>query len=418
MTEFHETIIIGAGAAGLMAAYWCCRKSGPNDVIILERNSEAGKKITATGNGKCNFTNKFQDSSCYRSEDSERAFSFIKRFNEDSVISFFEEIGLPCYERNGYCYPVSEQAKSVRDSLENRVFKRGARIIYDREICKISANSKSREFILKTSANTEYSCNNLIIACGGKAYPKFGSDGSIFKHLKELNITLVESGPSLVGLKSDSSDLKHLDGVRCRANISLFTSANCSPVYEEYGEIIFNKSGISGIPVLNASRFAVKALQQGKKTEIKLDLYVNKSKNELTDYLCKLFSSSGMSALKAACGLLNDKLFRLLLIKSGFEPEAKIRPENDIKEKVNILADNIKNFTINITGDAGYDNAQTSLGGVAFSEVDDNLQSIRYPGLFFAGEILDVDGKCGGYNLQWAWTSGYIAANGIKKRIS
>lgn len=419
--EKHNIIIIGGGASGLMAAYSSCLKIKEQnmtpDVLILEGNNAAGKKITATGNGKCNFTNLQQDEECYRSSNPDSIHDVLKEFDEKKVLEFFKSIGVTCYEREGYCYPQSEQAKSIRDALENRVFRAGARIRYEADVKDIEFDRESREFtiICRTpQGNTSFTADKLIICSGGKAAPVFGTDGRVFHILERLEIPIIKPLPALCGLIPDL-DLKSLDGVRTRCRC-LLSGRN----YSEYGEIIFTKNGISGIPIMNLSRYAVNALNNGLQPLLHLDFFHDYSENALSEYLFELINTSAMSPMKTYCGILNDRLLRMLLLKAGIQPEEKPDLSNSeaLFHKTEALSRLLKDMTIAIKGYQNFENAQTTSGGVRLDAVDSELQSKTIPGLYFAGEVLDVDGKCGGYNLQWAWSSGYVAGRAaVGRRI-
>lgn len=446
LNERHKIIIIGAGAAGLMAAVSACRslteRSCKPDVLILEGNDSAGKKITATGNGKCNFTNLMQLEGCYRSTDPELVPDIINEFDEQQTIRFFEKIGVLCYERDGYCYPLSEQAKSIRDALEYKVFKSGARIHYNMDVTDIiplsvtdsisysdadgiyhqnSSDDISARFriICNNADDKAYEAETLIISTGGNAAPVFGTDGRMFNIINKLNIPCIKRLPALCGLKLSDAFIRQLDGVRVRCLVSLYNFnesrkeklSDDDKAYSEHGEIIFNKNGVSGIPILNLSRFAVSALDSGLSSEIHIDFFPSDTDTELFDYLFGIISESKMSPLKCFCGIMNDKLLRLMLSTAGFKPEEKPDFSNIdlLRNRLSCLVSFLKNFSLTVSGYLDYDNAQTTQGGVSLRSVDSHMQSKNNPGLYFAGEVLDVDGKCGGYNLQWAWSTGYIA---------
>lgn len=410
--EKHNIIIIGGGASGLIAAYSACLKIKSRneipDVVVLEANSTLGKKITATGNGRCNFTNLFQSPECYRTDSPEFVVNILKQFDEKEVLEFFKGIGITCYERDGYCYPQSEQAKSVRDALEYHIYKAGARTYTDTDVTDIHYETGKGIFLeaVNSGQKKQYLCDKLIVCAGGKAAPVFGTDGRILKLMESrLKLSVIPQYPALCGLIPET-DTKTLDGVRTRCRCSLSVND-----YSEFGEIIFSKNGISGIPVLNLSRFAVAAINSGANVNLILDFFPDYTHEALTEYLYNTIAGSGLSPLKGFCGIMNDKLLRYILLLSGINPEGKPDLNNltalmDMMDKLSIM---LKNFTIPLKAYQSFDNSQTTRGGLSFDLLDDSLQLKAYPGIYFAGEILDVDGKCGGYNLQWAWSSGYVA---------
>lgn len=420
MKTFHKIIIIGAGAAGLMAAITAARE-GSDDIVILEANMEAGRKITATGNGKCNFTNRYCDNNCFRS-DSDKVMKYISRFTPDDAVSFFLDIGVKAYERNGYLYPKSEQAKSVRDALEYQVFKNGAKIIYGCKVTDIITSARDinngsiSNFIITCNNGDTYECEKLLVACGGAAAPVFGTDGSIYGILDKIGLNVIRPMPALCGLKTSDVFLKQLDGVRTHARVYyIYDRDITTPCFSEYGEIIFNKNGISGIPVLNASRYVIKNLYLGNAPVLYIDFFPEEDEKTLFAYLKKIIISQNMPLCKSLCGIMNDKLLRTVLSLSGFVPEAKLHYNNEgeIDSGLFRLVALLKCFRLHISGDCGFENAQTTQGGLSLTEINENCESLKYNNLFFAGEILDTDGKCGGYNLQWAWSTGYISGLGL-----
>lgn len=396
-------------------------REGSDDIVILEANTEAGRKITATGNGKCNFTNRYFDKSCFRSS-SDKSMDYIGRFTPEDVISFFSDIGVKAYDRNGYLYPKSEQAKSVRDALEYQAFKNGAKIIYGCKVTDIipadpdKNNGNNTNFTITCNNEDVYECEKLLISVGGAAAPVFGTDGSMYQILEKLGINVIRPLPALCGLKASDGFLKQLDGVRTHATVYyIYDRDITSPCFSEYGEIIFNKNGISGIPVLNASRYVIKDLNMGNPSVIYIDFFPEEDEKTLFTYLKKIIISQNMPLCKSFCGILNDKLLRTVLSLSGFVPEAKLRynSEEELDSRLFRLVALLKCFRLHISGDCGFENAQTTQGGVSLTEINEKCESIKYNNLFFAGEILDTDGKCGGYNLQWAWSTGYISGLGI-----
>ena len=397
----HRLIIIGCGASGMAAAISAAVYE--KDILILERNPVPGKKIPATGNGKCNFTNRNVLPGDLRSG-SGNPYPFYERFDNRAVTAFFEDLGVPVFEKNGYCYPHSGQASSIRDALVNRLEELGIAVVYD---CRVTAVSYEDGLFRLKCGQIEYFCEKLIVAAGGEAQKCFGTDGSFYYILGKLGHSTVKPLPALVGLTSSYGHLAVLAGVRHEAQVSLLVDGDT--VASEYGEIIFNKSGISGIPVMNQSRFAAEAIEKGQKISISLDFFPDKGLNELADFLCGHFKSSTLPLERCLTGVLNDKLIGVILadcrVKGAFSDRS-----TDLSGIFNMLASRMKCFTLPVTGTAGFDNAQTTAGGIPLNELDDvTLESLKCKGLYIVGELADVDGKCGGYNLQWAWTSGVIA---------
>ncbi len=401
LNDRHRLIIIGCGASGMAAAISAAVYE--KDILILERNPVPGKKIPATGNGKCNFTNRSVLPGDLRSCSGD-PYPFYERFDNTDVIAFFLNLGIPVFEKNGYCYPHSGQASSIRDALVNRLEELQIPVVYD---CRVTAISFEDGLFKLKCGQQVYFGELLIVAAGGEAQKCFGTDGSFYYILGKLGHTTVKPLPALAGLTSSYEHLAELAGVRHEANVSL--TVDGETVSSEYGEIIFNKSGISGIPVMNASRFAAEALEKGRKVTVSLDFFPEKTAEELADFLYSHFKRSRFPLVKCLTGVLNDKLIGVMLNYCDTAGSFDDRT-TDHSELFNRLSSKMKCFTLAVTGTAGFDNAQTTAGGIPLNELDPvTLESLKCKGLYIVGELADVDGKCGGYNLQWAWTSGVIA---------
>lgn len=401
--NYHKIIVIGCGAAGMMAAIWAAQYE--KDIIILERNDVAGKKLPATGNGKCNFTNLNVSPNDFYSNNSSEAFSIYERFNNFDTIRLFENIGIPGIERNGYCYPHSGNAASVRDALLRQLRKLNIPIIYHFRVANIEYSDK---IYTSTSKNKEkYTSSKLIIAAGGQAQGCFGTDGSMYYYLKKLGHSIVPPHPALVGLKLQSDSLNELAGVRHECNV---TVTALEKAYSEYGEIIFSKNGVSGIPVMNLSRFATDETVLNCTPGISLDFFADRSQHELSQYVLRLIHDSTGTVSEVLGGLLNIKLIDVILksLKISTTESASSLDERF----ADVFADRAKNFRFEVTGSYGFENAQVTAGGVLLNEINpETLESRICPGMYLAGEIIDVDARCGGYNLQWAWSSGAIAGS-------
>lgn len=397
-----KVIVIGGGASGLMAAIHAAR--GKNKVTIIEQKDKLGKKILATGNGKCNYTNYHQTIDCYRGNDIEGAMQVYQSFDVDQTVAFFKELGIYPKERNGYVYPNSGQAASVLDVLVLEAKRLGVTMVTNEKV--ESVKKIKNGFMVKTSMN-EYTSEHVIITCGGCASSKLGSDGSGYPIAKSLGHSIVKPLPALVQLKSNAKYLKTISGVRTEAEICL--KANGKKLAQEKGEILFANYGISGIPVMQISRFASVALDEKRQVELVIDFLPEIRYQELLeDILGRLKYGKNRTAEELLIGLLNHKLIYILLKNVAIDPEM---PSSKVKqEQWKKLANQMKAYSMNIVDTNGFENAQTCTGGIPLSEVDlSTMESKAIKGLYFAGEILDVDGTCGGYNLQWAWSSGYVA---------
>lgn len=416
----YDVIIIGAGASGLMAAIAAARKG--SNVLVIEQKDRAGKKISATGNGKCNYTNLIQLPACYRGEDSAFAMKVLSHFDVQETIRFFEKLGIVPRERDGYLYPNSEQAASVVQVLLMECRRLGVIFAYEEKAEKVipmggfpEGKNNKQVYEVKTKAISEqakdntYRAGSLILAAGGCASPKLGSDGSGYQLAVSLGHTLIQPLPALVQLQSDEKYCKTLSGVRTTGNITVLVEGTV--VAREEGELVFTDYGISGIPVLQVSRFAAKALDKKDKVSLAIDFLPQDNVETVISMLMERITGSKDKTLEQMMvGLFNDKL-SFIMIK-----QAKLDPEMDCsrmtEQEIRRLSLLTKKFRMSITDTNHFENAQVCAGGVPAAELDETtLESKVKNGLYITGELVDVDGTCGGYNLQWAWSTGYLAGS-------
>lgn len=401
-----QIIIIGAGAAGLTAAIFAAR--GGASVIVLEHTDKAGKKILSTGNGKCNITNQFQASSCYRGNDSDFAMKVLKEFNEKDTIDFMESLGILCKERNGYVYPRSEQAAAVRDGLLMECRRLGVTIEYQVKLQTIQREKQFFTLSAQTANGSKtYQCQKLILAPGSKAAPNTGSDGSGYELAKGLGLKVIKPLPALVQLRCEEGIYKEAAGVRCHVAVAI--NVNGEMVSKEEGELQITNYGISGIPVMQLSRFAVKALETKKQVTAVIDFFPEMKEEELKlrlTNMVKHFSERNMEDILA--GFLNRKLASALLKEMGIKKNKKAAWCDE--SYINGIAEFLKSYKTQVIGSNSFKEAQVCQGGVATAEISSHtMEAIKVPGLYLAGEVLDIDGTCGGYNLQFAWATGAIA---------
>lgn len=401
-----HVIIVGGGASGLMAGIMAARNK--HKVTILEHKDKAGKKILATGNGKCNFTNRIQEKDCYRGNNEAFIWKALELFSVNETISFFEELGIYVKDRNGYLYPKSEQAASVAEVLLSELKYLGVTIENNVHVEKIVSSNKGFSVI---SNGKEYKADKVIVATGGQASPSLGSDGSGYELVKKLGHSIVKPLPALVQLKSNQKYFKTISGVRTIASIKL--QANEKTIAKEEGEILFAAYGVSGIPVMQVSRYAAKALEDKKRVDLEVDFFPELSIETLMKELERRLKRIPNSTIEEAMvGLLNNKLMFILIKESNIPVDMPCMKVS--KGKIKELASMLKCFSIPIAGTNTFEQAQVCAGGVDTREVNySTMESKLVKGLYMCGEILDVDGTCGGYNLQWAWTSGAIAGRSI-----
>ncbi|MCD7981578.1 MAG: NAD(P)/FAD-dependent oxidoreductase [Clostridiales bacterium] len=402
-----DVIVIGAGASGLTAAIAAARKGA--SVLILEHNSISAKKILSTGNGKCNFTNARQEPSCYRSDRPQLVQDAMEQFSWKDTVVFFEELGILTKSVNGYYYPRSAQASAVRDALLSGIRELGVHVRFKTELTGIQF--KTDGFHIQTN-NGAYRAGRCILATGGIAAPKTGSDGSGYLYAKQLGHTVVRPLPALVALSSPAPWIPGTAGVRCDARVSLFVDGEKQA--EDTGELQLADYGISGIPTFQVSRYASVSLAEKHRTEAEIDFIPEMPAEELYPYLsARVFRSGAKKTWRDILnGVCNQKIADMICRTLRLQ-DSLIRnfPEQTVKEQLALIVRQLKATRIPISGTGAPERAQTTCGGVPLKEIGVDMQSGFVPGLYFAGEILNVDGICGGYNLQWAWTSGFIAGS-------
>ncbi len=391
-----KVVIIGGGASGLAAAIYAAREK--NEVTILERNNSVGKKILITGNGRCNYFNEDQKMKHYHSSNEELVPKIISPRNLSEILDFFDQIGIVSKIKNGYYYPNSNQAVSMKETLLSECELLGVKIIKDYLVQNIT--KKENKFII----NDEIIADKLIIATGSKAAPKTGSDGIGYELAKKLGHNIIKPLPALVQLISSDST-KAWNGIRCDAHVTLLE--NGKEIETETGEIQLTDYGVSGICVFNLSQYISKGLDKNNKEEITINFlpeiedfipYMNERNNKV----------KGRNISRLFDGLLNYKLADILIKKAGINKEDYW---NDLTQaQKEALNQNITNLKLNITGTNSFEKAQVCSGGIPLTEIDTKtMQSIKTKNLYFAGEILDVNGDCGGYNLTFAFVTGMLA---------
>lgn len=397
-----KVIVVGGGASGMMAAISAARAGA--DVCILEHNDKLGKKILATGNGRCNFTNRLQEPFCYRSSQKEFPWRVISQFPAEQTISFFEELGICVKDRDGYLYPGSDQASSVMEVLQMEVDRLQIQVEYGAQIRSIQ--KKKEQFEVRT--NEKCFCSDaLILATGSKASQTTGSDGSGYAYAKVFGHTLTPVLPALVALHAKEKFFASMAGVRIHGNVQIFVDGKkCA---QDTGEIQLTKYGISGIPVFQVSRYAAEGLYRKKEVTALLDVAPDLTEKELKAILKVRIKRHPEREVNAFfTGMYAQKFSQTILKLSKID---KKKSCDELTEReILILCRLLKSLRITITGTNDFDQAQICAGGVRTEEVSpETMASCYVPGLYFAGELLDVDGICGGYNLQWAWSSGFVA---------
>ena len=394
--------VIGGGASGMMAAVTAA--SGGAHVILLEHKDRIGKKILSTGNGRCNFTNTHQEPICYHSEDPLFPWEVVERFNAQAVISFFLQMGVYSKNRNGYIYPNSDQASAVLDAFRMELDRLKVEIRTGIECREIRPGKKG--FTILTDQEP-VRADRVILCAGSKAAPATGSDGSGYDLAKKLGHRILPVLPALTALKCEEKFFKSIAGVRANGSVSIWSDGEC--IAKDTGEIQLTDYGISGIPVFQVSRYASKLLYEKKETDAVLDFMPDFTKAQTNAFLrARAQTRPDKSAEMFLIGLFHKKLCDLWIRLSKIPRQRKAGELT--ADEIACLTDLIKVFRVRIRETNSYDKAQVCCGGIDTREVDpETLESVYVPGLYFAGEILDVDGMCGGYNLTFAWASGYAA---------
>jgi predicted Rossmann fold flavoprotein len=398
----NKIIIIGGGASGLVAGIVAARNGAK--VTILERKDRIGKKILATGNGRCNLTNMNCLPDNFHGGNNEFIKSILDQFNVNKTLKFFTELGIYPVNLNGKVYPNSLQANSVLDVIRFELERLKVIIDCNSEVVSIE---KNKNFIVYTKDNKKYYGNKIILATGGKSSPDLGSNGSGFNIAKSLGHTIKNPIPSLVQLKSNAAFLKQLKGVKING-LAKIVDENNHLMREEYGEILFTDYGISGPPILQISRIASEYIYKNKTVFVDIDFFNQLSYEELDQLLVNRFTSMPYKIIQDNfIGLINKRLINIIIKETGISLNKK---SSDIKkEERHKLVNILKQFRLKITGTNQWNQSQVTAGGVITNEINYDLESKQMKNIYLTGEIIDVDGDCGGYNLQWAWSTGAIA---------
>lgn len=395
----QQIIIIGAGASGLAAGITAAREGA--SVTIMEHTARPGKKLLSTGNGKCNITNLQLPKDAYRGNQPDFVFPALHTVTVSQTMDFFKELGIVLTERNGYVYPNSGQASTVLEAMLFELEHLGVRIVTE---CPVKEIKKDLT-VITDHGKQRY--DRIILAAGSMAAPKTGSDGSGYNLARKLGHHIIEPLPALVQLRCKEKWYKQAAGVRTDALVTLKIDGKAAA--SDRGELQITDYGISGIPVFQISRYAAKALNEGRQAVAELDFLPELSLTDLEKLLfTRHIQFSYRPAEEFLHGVLNSKLAKILLKEAGIGRKSWVKEitEKEIKKLVHC----IKELKTIIVSTNTFDQAQVCSGGVDTREVDPvTMESKLIRGLYFSGEILDVDGICGGYNLQWAWSSGITA---------
>lgn len=401
----RKVVVIGGGASGLMAAVVASRNGA--QVEILEQMSRVGKKILATGNGRCNLTNINSNIKRFHGKNPKFAMDILNQFDPEKTMEFFEYLGVHCkVEEGGKVYPASDQASSVLDVLRYEVERLGILETCDSGVKSISTTKDGFTITLRDGRSMK--ADRVILATGGKASPNLGSNGSGYNLVIPFGHKMVDTFPALVQLVLKESFLKSIKGVRFMGKASI--GIKDKVLREEWGEVLFTDYGISGPAIFQLSRKAGEELNNGIKPWIMIDMFPEESYEDILNMLRRRFNFQPNKPLDFSfIGLLNKRLINVILKEAGIQDihkEAKSVTEDECRR----IAEILKAWTLEVQGTQAWGEAQVTAGGIDVSDINPkNMESKIISGLYFSGEVLDIDGDCGGFNLQWAWSSGYVA---------
>ncbi len=404
----YELAIVGGGASGLAAAVMA-RRLGAS-TVLLERGARVGKKLLATGNGRCNLTNTSASPADYFGGVPVMAGA-MAAFPPASVMDFFESLGILCLKTRGArVFPLCDQASAVLDALRYAVSESGGEILCGFEAVRIE---KKDVFRIASADGRQVAARRVILATGGPASPSVGGTDAGFALFRQMNHRITRLLPALTQLETMVEPIRALKGIRIDGGISLFV--NGKPVSSDSGDILFTEYGLSGTAVMAVSRFAAIALAEGHRVEASVSALERPGEAVMRLVKSRAASMPRRTLEDFLTGVANKRLGQTLMKAAGALPltrEAGTLTDAEIREIARRLVD----FRLTVTGTRGFSSAQVTAGGVDAGEFSpDTLESHRVPGLYASGEALDVDGPCGGYNLQWAWASGLFAAQNAAK---
>ena len=397
--------IIGAGASGMAAALTAAERGA--QVLLFERQARVGRKLAATGNGRCNLTNLNAKAECYHGDDPSFAASALAEFDVRATLGWFSQMGLyTVAEDSGRVYPYSDQANSVVDVLRFALNRPEITLLSGVEVKKIRRTDAG---FLVESGEESWECHRLIIACGGLAGSKLGGSMAGYQLLRSLGHRVTKLRPTLVQLKSGWSGCNSLKGVRANCHAAILRDGALHS--ESRGELQFTEYGLSGPVIFEISRDAC----QGRgKWICRLDFLPELEEAALEQMLRRRMDSD-LTCEDLLTGILHNRLGRVLVQSCGISGYVPVRQLEEAE--IRMVSHAVKHFEVALTEPMGMDSAQVTAGGVLTAEFDPNtMESRLVPGLYACGEVLDIDGDCGGYNLQWAWSSGRLAGRSAAEK--
>ncbi|MBS9778820.1 MAG: NAD(P)/FAD-dependent oxidoreductase [Campylobacteraceae bacterium] len=404
----NNIAIIGSGASGLVAGIIALKNNA--NVSIFEKNSKPARKILATGNGRCNVSNENVSISRYHGDDTRFIEQVLKEFSTKRCVDFFENLGVTLVKKqNGKYFPLASQASSISEALVYEFEKRGGKIFTEHFVEKIGY--KNEKFILHVNSNTKH-YDKILIASGSKAMSKLGSCSSGYEFAKYFGHPITPLIPSLVQVVCEENT-NEASGVKFEAQINLHVENRFQK--SVFGDVLMTKYGLSGSSILDISRDIGVALLEKKQVKVQIDCLHHLPKQKLQSLLQRYCKSTLEKPIVLLLGGLINKKLALFVLK-----RCKISPNKSSKEigskELNAMIYCLKNLEFNITDTKGFEFAEVVAGGVSTKQINaKTMESGLQKGLYFSGEVLDVDGDCGGFNLHWAWASGYVAGRGMSK---
>ncbi|MBQ9009652.1 MAG: aminoacetone oxidase family FAD-binding enzyme [Clostridia bacterium] len=399
----YDVLIVGGGASGLAAA---ARLAGhPVRVLLLERNPRVGKKLLSTGNGRCNLSNEQMSASLYG-----HGAVFVRELYQvippEKVLAFFHSLGLMTLSEEGRIYPRTMTAASVLDTLRQAIDAPNITLVTDTEITALGRESDGT-WVARSREGKRFHARYALLAAGGSAAPKSGSDGSGAALLAALSLPLTPASPALVQVRTRPA-LPALKGLRTRAEVTLLVDG--TPDLQETGELLFTDYGISGVCVFQLSGTAATALRSGHTVQVRINLLPELTPNMVPDWLDSRLRDRGDGSLGTCfTGVFQRILTETILKAAGLRPD---QPANVSGEEKSRLCSALTAFPLTVTGTLGFEHAQVTRGGLSLASVNPRTLEVL-PGLYVAGELLDVDGPCGGYNLHFAFACGLAAADAM-----
>ncbi len=405
--------IIGAGAAGIISAITAKRLNKNLKIDLFDNNNAIGKKILASGNGRCNISNTNARVENFIGEKSEFTNYALKEFDYKAFEKFCKSIGLLLdIKETNKVYPLSNEAKSVVNLLENELENLGINLILETKV--IDIQKQANKFIVKSTHNEFKDYDKVLISSGLGAAPQLNATEEGMNIAQNFGHTYNLTYPSLVGLHTDFEQASRIQGVKKEANVSLYLDGKKE--CEIYGDVLFTKYGLSGFAILDISQHAVYPLNLYQDVQVSINLFPNTNRNELLGQIENLFKTlPNANAVLLLTGIVSNKLAPVICQINGIDKETKAKDIN--AKQIRAIINTLTNWRFKITDTQGFKHAEASGGGVRTDEVDNRTyESKKVEGLYLAGEVLDIVGNRGGYNLHFAWASGYLAGISLSKK--